>query len=142
MTGKSTIANIFFVFTFLLSSCDRIANIQVHVINNLDKPITVLYIDGNHFTDSLETKIITPGDTDIIVTTHSGILGRNEIPRDHLLLTDTFGMFKNIQIKFENLLIKKDFRLSREWSYKGVNKDLGVYTLEIDSTDIQDKFSN
>jgi hypothetical protein len=142
MTRKSTIAIFLFVFAFLFSSCDRFANIHVQVINNLNKPISVCFIDNNHFVDTLQTKIIAPGDTDIIVTTHSGILGRNEIPRDHLLLTDTFGMFKNIQIKFENLLIKKDFLLSREWSYKGVNKDLGVYTLQIDSTDIQDKFSN
>lgn len=142
MTRKSTIANILFVFTFLLSSCDRIANIQVHVINSLNKPITVVFVDDNLLTDTLQTKIIAPGDTCIIVRTHSGILGRNEIPRDHLLLADTFKMFKNIQIEFDSVLVKKDFRLSKEWNYKGVNKDLGVYTLEVDNTDKQDKFSN
>ncbi len=142
MIRKSTIANILFAFTFLLSSCDRIANIQVLVINSLNKPITVIFVDDNLLTDTLQTKIIAPGDTGIIVTTHSGILGRNEIPRDHMLLADTFKMLKNIQIEFDSVLIKKDFRLSKEWNYKGVNKDLGVYTLEVDNTDILDKFSN
>ena len=121
--------------TLLFTSCDRVANIQVRVINSLSKPINVTFVDNDHFTDTLQTVVVNAGDTAVILKTHSGILGRYEIPHDVFLSSDTFEMFKKIQITLDNIVLKKDFRLSKEWSFTGVDKDLGVYELKVDSAD-------
>ena len=123
------------IMTLLLTACDRVANIQVQVINSFSKTISVTFIDNNHFTDTLQTVVVKSGDTAVILKTHSGILGRYEIPHDVFLSSDTFEMFKKFQISIDSIVLKKDFRLSKEWTYIGVDKDLGVYKLKIDSTD-------
>ena len=93
------------------------------------------FVDNDHFIDTLQKVVIISGDTAVILKTHSGILGRYEIPHDVFLSSDTFLMIKKIQIALDTVVLKKDFRLSKEWTYSGVNKDLGVYELNVDSTD-------
>ncbi len=122
------------VLTLLFASCDRFAKIHVQVINSLSKPINIKYIDNLHLNDTLHTVVVNSGDTIVVIRTISGILGRDEIPDDVCLKTDTFAMFQKFQISLDNIVFKKDFRLSKEWTYIGVDKNLGIYRLEIDST--------
>lgn len=126
----------FLTLTLSLFSCDRVADIHVRIINSINRPINISFIDNDHFIDTLQTIGIASGDTTIILKTHSGILGRNEIPRDIFLSSDTFEVFKKICISIDTLQLKKNFRLSKEWTYDGIDKDLGVYTLKIDTTDV------
>lgn len=136
MTIKTIGLLTFLTTTFLIVSCDRVANHELLVINKLSKSIKVKFIDTNLFSDSLKTFVINSGDSSIIKTQHTGILGEKEIPRDYHLKFDTFTMVAQFRVEVGNVVLKKNLGLSKEWTYDAVNTSLGVYRLQIDSTDI------
>ncbi len=136
MTEKYT-GHLFLIICILfLSSCDRVANIHIQIINSFSKSIIVTYMNKQNTTDTMQTVGINPGDTAIIFKTLSGILGRNEIPRDVHLLADTFNLITKLEIAVDTVVLKKNFCLSKEWTYSPISKDLGVYSLSVDSADI------
>jgi len=128
---------IYLVITILLISCDRVAKIKVGIINTTNKQISVNYINRDLIKDTVQNVKVNSGDTAIILTTVSEVLGRNEMPRNILLGSDTFVLLKNIQVYIDSIPINKDFGLTKMWTYQVVNKNLGIYYLKIDSLAIQ-----
>lgn len=132
MTKKLTEQLTLLLLTLLFSSCDRWAHYQFQIFNALQKPITVTFIDRD--TDSLHTVILNAGDSTILLTTLSENLGLNEKPHGVWLRTDTFTRFNKLQMAVDSIIIKKDFRLTKMWTYTAVSKDLGIYKLQVSSS--------
>jgi hypothetical protein len=128
-----------FVLILLLTSCDRWGHYQFKVKNEINKKITLTYL--NRDDNSLHSAIINAGDSLIILTTMSENLGKWEKPNGVWKNSDTLSVFKDLQIAIDTVKINKCFLIAREWTYNPLSREIGIYTLHINENAVEKRDS-
>ena len=127
---KKISTSIILVFVFsLMTSCDRTGHYQFQIKNETNEMISVRFQDIEN--DSVKNIIIKTGDSAIVLTKRTGILGKYEKPTREFEGNDMIEYFKSLQIKVGTEIINNDFSIAKYWSYKAENEKVGKYNLDI-----------
>lgn len=124
---------IYAVLITLISSCDYYGKYEFRIENELNVPLTVSF-KNRELWDSLTIIVVPPDSIVIAAIAGSENLGMNE--ELHGIYSDTVKVFKDLSILVGTKKLNKDFQLGNEWHYELIEKQYGVYTLRIDSTDL------